>query len=89
MSFPPGLQWRNIAEKNAMHYSQLYKAANRGEFSLLFISEKGERIKIQSCVCTSWFSDGHTMNIKLLESGQVRKIRRCTIIEFNGKEVYL
>lgn len=72
-----------------MHYSQLHKAVDRGEFSLVFISEKGERLRVQRCVCTSWFSDGLTMNIKLPESEQVRKIRRCTIIEFKGKEVYL
>lgn len=29
------------------------------------------------------------MNVKLCESGEVRKINRVTIVEVNGEEVYL
>ena len=72
-----------------MHISLLHKAVEHGEFSLAFISEKGERISIDRCVCTSFHSSGLTLNVKLCTSGEVRKINRYTIVEFNGKEVYL
>lgn len=72
-----------------MHLSELHKIVERGEFSLKFVSECGEIIHVPRCICTSWHSGGATMNIKILASGQVRKINRYTIIEINGKNLYL
>jgi hypothetical protein len=59
------------------------------DFSLVFIDREGEKIVAKRCICTSWFSRGRTMNIKFLESGEIRKIRRVSIIEFNGQKVVL
>jgi len=72
-----------------MHISQLHKHVEKGEFSIKFISEKGEVISIDKAICTSFHSKGNTMNVKILISKQVRTIRRCTIVEFNGQEVWL
>lgn len=72
-----------------MHISQLHKVIERGEFSMVFVSAKGEKITIQRGVCTSWHSAGRTLNILICASGQVRTVRRVSIIEFNGEEIYL
>lgn len=75
--------------KKKMHISQLYKAVERGEFSIKFVSSDGEVIYIDRCICTSFHSSGQTMNVKLCESGEVRKINRYTIVELNGQELHL
>ncbi len=73
----------------AMLLSHLHEAVRKGAFSLRFVAADGEVVHIPRCVCSSWYSRGSTMNIKVCESGQVRKINRVTIIEVNGKEAYL
>lgn len=72
-----------------MHISFLHQLVARGEFSLTFVSEDGQLIHVDRCVCTSFHSSGSTMNIKLIGSGEIRKVVRITIIDINGKEVYL
>jgi hypothetical protein len=73
-----------------IHISQIHKEVQRlPEFSLVFIDKEGERVVCKRCLCTSWFSSGRTMNIKFLDSGEIRKIRRVSIIEFNGQTVVL
>lgn len=54
-----------------------------------FVSKSGEIVTVNRCVCTSYHSRGATFNIKLGESGEIRKVRRVSIIEFNGSELYL
>lgn len=72
-----------------VHIGSLYKTIEKLEFSIAFVKENGEVIQCTDCICTSFYSKGKTLNIKLLKSGQVRKIRRATIINFNGEEAYL
>lgn len=72
-----------------MHLSTLYTVAEKGEFSLEFVAEKGNKVKVEKAICPSFHSAGKTMNIKLIPSDEVRTIRRVTITKFNGKEVYL
>lgn len=72
-----------------IHLSQLHKLVENDEFSMKFVKEDGSIVVIDRCVCSSWYSRGRTMNIKLLPSNQTRKINRCTITEFNGEEVFL
>jgi len=74
-----------------LHISQIHKLVEPPgtEFSLRFIAKEGNEVTASSCVCTSFHSSGRTMNIKFLSSGEIRTIRRCTIIEFNGQEVVL
>ncbi|MDR2125583.1 MAG: hypothetical protein LBP63_01965 [Prevotellaceae bacterium] len=73
-----------------IHISQIHKEIQRlPEFSIKFVNSKGDIITCQKCVCSSFHSAGRTMNIKLIDSGQTRKIRRVSIIEFNGQRVVL
>lgn len=72
-----------------MHLSQLHKKTERGEFSIRFVKENGELIRIDRCICTSFHSSGTTMNVMVCESGEVRKIVRISILSINNEEVYL
>jgi len=72
-----------------MHISNLHKAVEKGEFSFVFITEAGEKTKVDKAICTSFHSAGKTMNVKIIASGQIRTINRKSIIEFNGEEIYL
>ncbi|MCK9627722.1 MAG: hypothetical protein M0R37_03920 [Bacteroidales bacterium] len=58
-------------------------------FSIGWVSESGEKIHVRKCTCTSFHSSGDTLNILIIDSGQIRKIRRVTITEFNGEEVVI
>lgn len=59
------------------------------EFSLKLIKKSnGEIIEIDKCVMTSDYFDNKTMNIKIIASGEIRKIRTISIIEFDGIETY-
>lgn len=58
-------------------------------FSIGWITESGEKIYVRQCRCTSFHSSGDTLNILITESGEVRKVNRYTITEFNGQEVVL
>jgi hypothetical protein len=74
-----------------LHISQINKLVEPAgtEFSVKFTAEQGNEVLAQKAVCTSFHSTGRTMNIKFLPSGEIRKIRRCTITQFNGQEVVL
>lgn len=72
-----------------MHISKIHELVEKGEFSIEFVSEKGELVKVPRATCSTFHSAGKTMNIHLLQSNQVRTIRRVTITKFNGKEVWL
>ncbi|MDP3387726.1 MAG: hypothetical protein Q8S24_10855 [Eubacteriales bacterium] len=58
-------------------------------FSIGWVTESGERVHVRKAKCTSFHSSGETMNIMIIDSGQIRKINRITITEFNGEEVIL
>ena len=76
--------------KNLLHLSQLNELVRNGVvFAFSFVDKKGIVIEGKECVCTSFHSAGRTMNIKWLQSGEIRKVRRCSIISFNGLEVVL
>ena len=49
----------------------------------------GEIVEGKECICTSSFDKNKTQNIKFVNSGQVRKIRNLSIIEFNWEEVFI
>ena len=67
----------------------LYKLVENGEFSIDFVKEDGSIVHAERVICTNWHSKGRTMNIKFLDSQEIRTIRRCTIIKFNNTEVCL
>lgn len=58
-------------------------------FSIGWVAESGERIHVRKAKCTSFHSSGDTLNILIIDSGQIRKVNRITITEFNGEEVVL
>lgn len=60
-----------------------------GEFSITWVAEDGALVRVPRCRCSSFHGSGETMNIVIPASGQVRTVKRCTIIEFNGEEVIL
>jgi len=58
-------------------------------FSISWIAESGEVIRVPKCRCTSFHGNGDTLNILIPQSNQVRTVNRNTIIEFNGEEIIL
>lgn len=74
-----------------LHISQINKLVEPAgtEFSIKFTAKEGNEVFAKKAVCTSFHSNGRTMNIKFLPSGEIRKIRRCTITQFNKQEVVL
>lgn len=74
----------------AIHLSQLFEyVQTKKEFSITWISESGEKIFVSKARVTSFHSSGSTLNIECVESGQIRKVNRNTIIEIDGMEVYI
>ncbi len=59
------------------------------EFSITWASKNGHWVHEDRAVCTSMHSEGDTMNIKSLTTGQVSTVILDTIKEFAGKEVVL
>ena len=75
---------RMIHESKIFELAQVLKT-----FSLAWVAENGERIKVDKCTCTSFHSSGDTMNVVIQPSGLVRKVNRKTIVEINGEEVFI
>lgn len=59
------------------------------EISLKWVAENGELISVDKAVPTSFHGNGTTFNIKLIPSGEIRKVNRYTVVEINGEEVLL
>lgn len=49
----------------------------------------GEILHLHNCILLRYDYYAGTRNIKLLSSGQIRKIRDCCIFAVNGLEVFL
>jgi hypothetical protein len=72
-----------------IHLSQICKLVENREFSMTFVAKDGAVTECSKCRLTSFHGKGRTLNIKLLQSGEIRKVRRCTIIKLDGIEVFL
>lgn len=73
-----------------IHYSKIHELVDVVPvFSIGWVASNGEKIYVRRARCTSFHSSGDTMNILILDSREVRKVNRMTIIEFNGEEVIL
>lgn len=48
----------------------------------------GEVLLYPEAVCTSLHRRGGTANVKLLPSGEVRKLRLCTLFEIDHLRIY-
>ena len=59
------------------------------EFSIVWVAEDGELVRVDHCRLTSFHGSGQTFNIMLLPSKEIRSVNRYTVIEFNGEEVIL
>lgn len=58
-------------------------------FSFKAVKKNGEIITGENCVLTSSHSKTRSMNIKWLDSGEIRKLKLIQFIELNGTEVTL
>ena len=64
-------------------------AAKDQPFAFKYVTKNGEILKGENCVVTSSNFKRRTKNIKWINSDEIRTIRDISIIEFNGKEVYI
>jgi uncharacterized beta-barrel protein YwiB (DUF1934 family) len=69
--------------------SDIHKLVEKGEFSIEFVKQDGTIVKGERCICTSFYSDGATLNLKFCDSEQTRTIKRVSIIKWNDEEVVL
>jgi hypothetical protein len=70
--------------------AQVRKSLAQGEpVSLKFIKTDGAIITADNVVCTSSYFHNDTVNLKFNDSGEFRKVKVFSIIEFNGQEVCL
>ena len=68
--------------------SKLFEVAELlPEFSIKWASADGHWVREEKVKCTSFHSEGNTMNIKSLVTGRVTTVNLDTIVEFAGKEV--
>lgn len=73
-----------------IHVSKIFElAATHREFSIVWVDSAGCRVEVRDATCTSVHSSGSTMNVKCLSSGEIRKVNKSTVVEFNGEEVVL
>jgi len=73
-----------------IHFSRIADVARlQSDISLKWVAEDGTVIDVDHAVITSFHGNGSTFNIKILSSGEIRKVNRLTVIEFNGEEVTL
>ena len=84
------VQKSKMDNKSLSHLSKICELVRRGdEFRFAFVKKDGSIVRGERCVCVSFHSSGATMNVKWTDSGEIRKVRRRSIIEFNGAEVVL
>lgn len=80
-----------------IHVSKLHELVERTDasgapvtFSLKYVKRStGQVIFMDNLVCSSFHSEGQTLNVLSLTSKEVRKLRRVLIVEFNGITVDL
>lgn len=73
-----------------IHISTLRKEINKKEpMDIKFWKKSGEIVHAQNVVCTSSFFKNDTVNIKFLNSEEIRTVRLSSIFQFNNQEVCL
>ncbi len=77
--------------RKTIHISKLHTLVSEGTGKLITLKYRerstGHLITFEKWTCTSWHSEGRTLNVLNPDNGQVRKLRRILIVEFNGIEV--
>jgi hypothetical protein len=79
-----------------MHISRLQNLVDQKDpsgkplpFSITYRKKDGTLIQSEEVVCTSWFSNGRTLNLMYTQSREVRKIRRILVFKINEITLYL
>lgn len=79
-----------------IHTSKILLIAERKDvrgqpvpFSFKAVTLEGDLVEGSNCIVTSSYNARRTVNIKFLESGEFRKFRLISFIEFNGQEVVI
>lgn len=71
-----------------IHESQIFEFVQlKPEFSITWVAEDGRKITVDHAKLTSFHSSGRTLNVMCVNSGEIRKVNRLTIIEIDGTEV--
>lgn len=74
-------------------YSLMEQKESNGlhkEFSFAYVSKStGEIIRSDKAICTSSHFSSRTINVKFLNSGEIRKLRNVLMIEFNEQPIIL
>lgn len=75
---------------SSIHLTEARKIMQRPEsFSLTVLASDGRVIEIKECVSLKWDFRTGTRTLKLIPSGQIRRIRDTLIIGLNSLTVYL
>ncbi len=76
---------------NRIHWSEMLKLMEKGgNHQLKFVKKKtGEIVNVEDCTISSIHTKGSTINILIDGEQHPKTIRKCLIVEFNGKRVYL
>lgn len=75
-----------------IHVSKIFKLAQLVKrFSVTWVAEDGHKVFIPKAVVQkeSFYSKGRWLNIVCEPSGEHRRVKIDTIIEFNGQEVFV
>ena len=75
---------------NSIHISTARIMLNSGDpVSLSVWKKDGSIMDLENCVSLSYDRYGGWRNIKILSSGEIRRVRDCLIFRINGLEVFL
>lgn len=58
-------------------------------FDVSFWTKDGEIIHARNVVCTSTNFQKNSVNLKFIDSGEIRKIKALLIFNINGEEIFL
>ena len=82
-------EWDKAMSK-AIHITTARTMLNSGDpVDISVWKANGEILHLHNCISLRYEFYAGTRNIKLLTSGQIRKIRDCCIFNVNGLEVFL
>ena len=74
----------------SVHISTARVMLNSGDpVSLSVWKKDGSIMYIENCISLHYDFRGGWRNIKILPSGEMRRVRDCLIFEINGLEVFL
>lgn len=75
---------------NAVHITTARAMLNSGDpVDISVWKSDGSILRLKNCVGLRYDFYGGWRNVKILSSGEIRKIRDCCIFEINNMEVFL